>query len=179
MVEAGVTGLAGLSVTHATQLAERCVDETIWAKVFTEALEAVARHRAEGDDVILASGSSRTIVETLARRVGAHDCVASEAMVDESGVFLPQAKAPLCYDVGKTRLVEEWAAKRGHKLADAVFYTDNHQDLTLLERVGRPVAVNPDEHLRPVAVARGWPIETWHRAVGGERTGSFGPLRAE
>ncbi|MCL4235023.1 MAG: hypothetical protein KJ042_10940, partial [Deltaproteobacteria bacterium] len=67
----------------------------------------------------------------------------------------------------------------GHAIADATFYTDNFPDLTLLERVAHPVAVNPDDALRAVAESRGWPILRWHRAVGGEGTGTAWPLHAE
>ena len=34
-------------------------------------------------------------------------------------------------------------------------------DLPLLERVGEPVAVNPDPRLRRIAKRRGWRIERW------------------
>jgi phosphoserine phosphatase len=33
----------------------------------------------------------------------------------------------------------------------------------LLERVSHPVAVDPDERLRAVALQRGWPIVALHR----------------
>jgi phosphoserine phosphatase len=33
----------------------------------------------------------------------------------------------------------------------------------MLERVGRPFAVNPDPRLKLIARARGWPILDWSR----------------
>ena len=38
------------------------------------------------------------------------------------------------------------------------FYSDSLNDLPLLECVTHPVAVDPDETLRGVAIERGWPV---------------------
>jgi len=47
----------------------------------------------------------------------------------------------------------------GHRLGDfeeSTFYSDSHNDLPLLERVTRPVAVDPDQALGAEARRRGW-----------------------
>jgi phosphoserine phosphatase len=59
-----------------------------------------------------------------------------------------------------TRL-NEWLAARGGRLGDfseSSLYSDSHNDLPLLERVTRPVAVDPDERLAAVARERDWPV---------------------
>ena len=43
-------------------------------------------------------------------------------------------------------------------LEGASFYSDSLNDLPLLEKVSRPVAVDPDPRLRAEAEKRGWPI---------------------
>ena len=42
--------------------------------------------------------------------------------------------------------------------AESWFYSDSRNDLPLLERVSRPVAVDPDDTLRALAGRRGWPV---------------------
>ncbi len=42
--------------------------------------------------------------------------------------------------------------------ADTVFYSDSHNDLPLLQKVRRPVAVDPDDTLRRHAQGAGWEI---------------------
>ena len=56
--------------------------------------------------------------------------------------------------------VTQWLAGRGQLWPDVhtTFYTDSINDLSLMESVTQPVATNPDERLRAVAVARGWRI---------------------
>src|SRR5439155_1490958 len=59
------------------------------------------------------------------------------------------------------RRVDEWLASRGQRLeafAESVFYSDSHNDLPLLERVTRPVAVDPDAALAAEARRRGWAV---------------------
>jgi phosphoserine phosphatase len=45
-------------------------------------------------------------------------------------------------------------------MEDSVFYSDSFNDLPLLERATRAVAVDPDDTLRGIAEARGWEIIT-------------------
>jgi len=62
---------------------------------------------------------------------------------------------------GKITRVEEWLAGQDRILASFTaiwFYSDSQNDLPLLEYVTHPVAVDPDEVLRGVAVKRGWQI---------------------
>jgi phosphoserine phosphatase len=45
-----------------------------------------------------------------------------------------------------------------HDLAGSYFYSDSQNDLPLLELVEHPVAVDPDDSLRSLAMARNWPV---------------------
>ena len=60
---------------------------------------------------------------------------------------------------GKVRRLDDWLAGLGRRFADfreSACYSDSHNDLPLLERVSRPVAVDPDETLEREAARRGW-----------------------
>ena len=56
--------------------------------------------------------------------------------------------------------VQAWLGARGLQWGQVhtTFYSDSVNDLPLLEKVDVPVATNPDERLRSVAVERGWRI---------------------
>ena len=43
-------------------------------------------------------------------------------------------------------------------LKDCRFYSDSISDVSLLEAVGQPIAVNPDGKLSKYAQEKGWPI---------------------
>ena len=60
---------------------------------------------------------------------------------------------------GKLTAAESLAAELGLDLDRSYFYSDSHDDLELLERVGNPRPLNPSDRLRAIAVQRGWPVQ--------------------
>ncbi len=64
------------------------------------------------------------------------------------------------YTVGAAKIApaEDFARRCGGTLADLAYYGDSVNDVNLLERVGFPVAANPDDTLRQTAVERNWPV---------------------
>ncbi|MCB2633711.1 haloacid dehalogenase-like hydrolase, partial [Listeria monocytogenes] len=63
-----------------------------------------------------------------------------------------------CFQGGKVVRLQRWLAEPGLALEGASFYSDSLNDLPLLEKGSRPVAVDPDPRLRAEAEKRGWPI---------------------
>ena len=62
---------------------------------------------------------------------------------------------------GKYHVSKEWADANDVDLAQCYFYTDSMSDVLLMEKVGFPVAVNPDSRLRAHAKEKGWEIMDW------------------
>jgi HAD superfamily hydrolase (TIGR01490 family) len=125
---------------------------------------AVKAHRQRGDVCAIVTGASVYATKPLARLLGIPHVVSTVFEVDDDAVFTGRAVPPLCFGEGKRSRAEELAKRLNLSLDDAVFYSDSISDLPLLERVGEPVAVNPDPRLLRVARARRWRIETWYAA---------------
>lgn len=133
------------------------------AHIAPEARALVARHRAAGDALALVTASNAFITAPIAEELGIPRLIATEAEQDATGRFTGRPRGTPSFREGKVARVLEWldAERPGEAaalLADAWFYSDSHNDLPLLEKVGRPVAVNPDPSLAAVAAARGWPV---------------------
>jgi HAD superfamily hydrolase (TIGR01490 family) len=126
-----------------------------------EGRERVAHHKGAGDVCAIVTGATVYSSRPLAKLLGIPHLVASELEVDGRGLFTGKAKHPLCFGEGKLTRATHFARDQGARLEDAVFYTDSVSDLPLLERVGEPVAVNPDPRLARIAKQRGWRIERW------------------
>jgi HAD superfamily hydrolase (TIGR01490 family) len=120
---------------------------------------AIEHHRQRGDVIVLATGSTQYAAGPVAKAVGI-DHVLSSVLEVEAGSFTGRPAA-LCFGRHKVTLAERWAAEHEVDLAASTFYSDSYNDLPLLERVGRAVAVNPDARLRRHALRRGWPIQQW------------------
>lgn len=117
----------------------------------------VARLRAEGWRVVMATTSLDLIVAPLARHLGITEVLASRLEFSDgeaTGRFLG---LPLLKEEKKRRVLEYLSA-RGKRPENCSFYSDSILDLPLLEAVGQPVAVNPDARLARLARRRGWRI---------------------
>jgi hypothetical protein len=58
---------------------------------------------------------------------------------------------------------EKTVAVKNRDLEASSAYTDSAGDLPMLDAVGHPVAVNPDNALETIAYHRGWPIVEFSR----------------
>jgi HAD superfamily hydrolase (TIGR01490 family) len=119
----------------------------------------VQRHLAAGDLCAVVTATNSFVTGPIAREFGLTHLVATEPE-RSAGRFTGRVAGVPCFREGKIVRVEAWLAGLGHRLQDfpqSTFYSDSLNDLPLLERVTRPVAVDPDPKLAAVARARGWP----------------------
>jgi HAD superfamily hydrolase (TIGR01490 family) len=145
-------------------LAARCDDwfhRCVERHISDVGRETVRRHRERGDLCAIVTGASLYTSRPLARRLGIEHVVSSVFELDEGGRFTGRAESPLCFGEGKVVRARRLAEVCGFRLDDATFYTDSISDLPLLERVGDPVAVNPDPRLKRIAERRRWRVERW------------------
>lgn len=126
---------------------------------------AVRDHLGRGDVCAIVTGASAYASRPLARLLRIPHVVSTVFEVGEDALFTGRPVLPLCFGEGKLARATVLASELGLSLDDAVFYTDSISDLPLLERVGEPVAVNPDSRLLRVARRRGWRIEQWQAAT--------------
>jgi HAD superfamily hydrolase (TIGR01490 family) len=162
LVELGARMFDGLAHAELASHATRFVAEELHALVYREALEAIERARLAGLTVVLASGSPSLVIEPLALHVGAEVGIGSRAIVRE-GRLTAEIVFPVPYRAGKVELVTAAFAEQGIDWSASTAYTDRAIDVPLLERVGRPVVVNPRGSIGPLALERGWRVERWRR----------------
>lgn len=120
----------------------------------------VARHRDAGDLCAVVTATNSFVTEPIAREFGVPHLLATEPEA-VAGRFTGRVAGTPCFREGKILRVEAWLQGVGQRLAafaESRFYSDSHNDLPLLERVNRPVAVDPDPRLAAEAARRGWPV---------------------
>jgi HAD superfamily hydrolase (TIGR01490 family) len=127
------------------------------ASVLPEAQRLLDQHAQAGDDRIVVSASPIEIVGRLADVLGLEGAVGTRSEIVD-GCYTGRLDGAFCYGPGKVAEVQRLAAERGYDLARCTAYSDSVSDLPFLECVGTAVAVNPEKHLRAVAVERGWRI---------------------
>lgn len=131
------------------------------------ALELVKRHQDAGDTVVIVTATNEFVTRPIAQALGVSELIAVELEREQAtpvnagtGWFTGAIKGVPSAREGKVTRVTQWLTERrlGWEQVESRFYTDSINDLTLLEKVDFPVATNPDDRLRALAVARGWPV---------------------
>jgi len=129
--------------------------------MITPRARALVRGHLDADELCaVVTATNSFITAPIAAEFGIRHLIATEPE-SVGGRFTGRVAGTPCFREGKIRRVEQWLAGLGRRLEDyaaSSFYSDSHNDLPLLERVRRPVAVDPDEQLAAVAARRGWPV---------------------
>ncbi len=158
----------GWPADKVTEIVTDGLRQIIGPLVYAEARSLIARHRRDGDDVIIVSTSGLEIAGPIGTMLGITDVIATRlAVADGRYTGIVDFYA---YGQEKADHVRSLAARRGYRLDDCFAYSDSFTDLPLLEVVGHPRVVNPDRALRRVARTRHWPELAFRQA--GDPSGS-------
>jgi putative phosphoserine phosphatase/1-acylglycerol-3-phosphate O-acyltransferase len=136
---------------------EELYEQQIARKVYPESRALVQAHMARGHTVAVISSATPYQVEPVARELGIEHVICSRYEVKD-GVFTGGIVRPLCFGEGKVRAAEGLAREHGVDLEQSFFYSDSHDDIELLERVGHPQPLNPNTKLTEISERHGWPV---------------------
>ena len=129
-----------------------------------QALALVQSHHQAGDQVLIVTATNEFVTRPIAQAFGVSELIAVELALDSepggTGWITGEIKGVASIREGKVTRVADWLARRALDWSDVetTFYTDSMNDISLLEKVTHPVATNPDDQLRALAVQRGWRI---------------------
>ena len=153
--------LRGLNYQHIHDLAQICFTERLVDYISPKVYDLFEFHRAEGRSIVILSGSLEFLVRFFYGHLNADLMVGYNLeVVDEEITGHGVGLNP--YGENKARLVQGLAERHNFDLSESYAYGNHHSDAHKLERVGHPVAVNPDRKLRGIAIANSWQIEQFH-----------------
>lgn len=154
--EAG-EALAGVPEQEFIDLGESIFHRYLAGSVYPESRALLRAHQKKGHEVVVLSSATPYQIEPTARELGIRHVICNHFVV-EDGAFTGEVREPIVFAKGKLDAARRFADERGVDLKDCWFYSDGLEDLPLLEAVGRPRPLNPDDTLREVARRRDWPI---------------------
>jgi HAD superfamily hydrolase (TIGR01490 family) len=128
--------------------------------MLAKARELVDGHLGRGDVCAVITATNSFITAPIAREFGVPHLIATEPE-ERDGVFTGRPAGVPCFQAGKIVRMEQWLGAQGlgwDAFGQSTFFSDSRNDLPLLEKVTRPVAVDPDPVLADRARERGWPI---------------------
>jgi HAD superfamily hydrolase (TIGR01490 family) len=127
------------------------------------ARKAIARDKAEGRRLVLATASYRLYADAIGERLGFDDVIGTGSVIGLDDRVHAKIAGENCYGPAKKRMIAEWVAKSGLKgvHGHVRFYSDHVSDQPVFEWADQAIAVNPHGKLRRLAEQRGWQIEDW------------------
>jgi HAD superfamily hydrolase (TIGR01490 family) len=144
-------------------LVESFAERQVRNNIRPGARAAIARDKAEGRRLVLATASYRLYADAIARRLGFDDVIGTGSVIGLDERVHARIGGENCYGPAKMRMIADWVEAAGLKGAHGHvrFYSDHVSDQPAFEWADEPVAVNPHEKLRRLARERGWNVEDW------------------
>ncbi|WP_394064484.1 HAD family hydrolase [Alcaligenes sp. WGS1538] len=124
------------------------------------ARELLAQHQDQGHLVAIVTATNEFVTRPIAAALGVQHLIATTPEMLE-GRYTGKIAGVPSFQAGKIIRVNQWLQGMGKTLSDferSWFYSDSPNDLPLMEVVSHPVATNPSDRLRSVAVERGWAV---------------------
>jgi HAD superfamily hydrolase (TIGR01490 family) len=134
--------------------------EVIEPAITPQARALLRQHQDAGDTVLIVTATNEFVTAPIARALGVEELIAVKLARDSQGWFSGEIEGVPSMREGKVQRMNQWLAQRGldWSQVESTFYSDSTNDVPLLEKVDHPVATNPDERLRELALSRGWRI---------------------
>ena len=148
----------GLTLEEADAAFAWITEQCVLPLLRPDVIARLVAHQAFQHRVVLVSGTPSPLLAEIGRRLGVEETVGTPLVV-RRGRYTGNCVPPACQGANKvTRLEEHLQDTAQVDWAHSWAYADSYTDLPLLERVGNPVAVYPDEHLAAHAESQGWEI---------------------
>jgi len=159
-VEFTIGPVMNSSIADLAELHASFMDQFVRPMILTKGRELVAGHRDRGDKCIIMTATNAFITKPIAAEFGIDVLLATELEI-ENGHYTGKIAGIPCFQSGKVQRLEAWLAQNSGlslRIDASCFYTDSINDLPLMEKVGKAVAVDPDPKLKQLAQHRGWDI---------------------
>ena len=136
-------------------------NHTVARNIRPGALKAIARDKAEGRRIVMATASYRLYAAAIAERLGFDDTIGTNSVIGLDENVRAKIDGENCYGAAKLRMIAGWVEREGFDRGHVRFYSDHASDVPVFEWAEEPVAVNPHDRLLRLARQRGWRIEDW------------------
>lgn len=151
--------LKGLGEDQTSAMFAWMADEYITPLLRTDVLERLRDHQAKGHRVILLSGAFEGLLAAVGARLGVEEVLGTR-LKRVDGRCTGASLVPIPQGGGKAKrlLAHLSESDKPVALSESFAYADSITDQPVLEVVGHPVAVYPDEALADMALGCGWSV---------------------
>ncbi|MCL2044253.1 MAG: HAD-IB family hydrolase [Treponema sp.] len=164
-IEDAVKYFAGIEESIVDQTALACFECRIKQNIYADAAKLIYNALEQGEKVIFATSSFRSIIRPIEQFFGIEGSLAS-MLEFRDGKTTGKTIGRNIFGERKKTAAEDWLEKNGFHPRDVCFYSDSYTDIPLLEICGKPFAVNPDWILEREAKKQHWEILRFRKTLG-------------
>ncbi len=133
------------------------IDRWIKPIIFPGAAKLLQKHRDRGDTLLIISATHLFVTEPVADLLQVDHLLSTEPEIVNNRYTGRFVGTPT-FREGKVTVLNQWMKDNKVNLEGSHFYSDSMNDLALLESVETAITVDPDDQLKAIAEARGWPV---------------------
>ena len=164
-LEKSSTYLEGIAVQYYRDLAKEAFEKYYRKRLYVNAIKQIEWHRKQGHHIVIATTSIKDTMLPIAEYLKVDHVIALD-MEHDGSYYNGKPKKPYCYGPGKRDNVLMYVKDADIDLSKSYFYTDAVLDITMLEVIGHPIAINPERKLKHHAVKNGWQIVKYKEVLG-------------
>lgn len=122
-----------------------------------EVVSRLKEHAAKGYFIMIVSGAFTPLLDVIAKDLPVNQIIGTEVPFTND-MFDHKQPIDHVHATRKTELIHQVFQNKSVDWDNSYAYGDSYSDLSVLQLVGKPVAVSPDEKLRKVAEEKNWEI---------------------
>jgi len=115
-------------------------------QVYTYTRDQIEWHKSQGHKVFFISGSPEHLVARMAEKYGVEDCKGTEYLLNPDGTFTGEVIPNWDAD-SKNKVIHRFVEQYNIDLTLSYAYGDTNGDLSMMNLVGNPIAINPTREL--------------------------------
>ena len=146
-------------------------DRQLAANIMPGARTRIAKDKAAGRRLVLATASYRLYAAAIADRLGFDDVIATDTLPDHRGRIVARIDGRNCYGLAKLDMIEAWLQREGleREAVHIRFYSDHISDAPVHHWSDEPFATNAHARLVRLAEAEGWQVLDWRDRAQADR----------
>lgn len=134
--------------------------EKIEPRIYPQAKKIVEAFKRQEIPTVMLTATAGPLAAPVAEFFQLDEML-STRLAMEDGKFTGEIVPPYCFREGKIHYSSEICNKYKLTFEQCVYYGDSTSDIPMMEKVGKPIAVNPGPALQKHAKSKGWEIERW------------------
>jgi HAD superfamily hydrolase (TIGR01490 family) len=145
MAEIYVEAVKGLHKSQVEFIARKVINQK-GDRVYTYTRDRIQWHKEQGHIVITISGSPIELVKEMAIKHGFDDYRGAVYKISCENIYTGEV-VPMWDSISKSQAIDELSEKHNIDLIQSYAYGDTAGDLSMFEKVGFPICVNPTREL--------------------------------